>query len=500
MRLLCILFAGALTLAPLFARADDAATLLAKHRAFVGWQFGDGTFRTLVLSGDVVHGGKKVIETRKILAGAVKRVEDKDLKHGWTTQSGFTGHVYWASDENGFTRPELGDVQRYLIASDLTFNEAASELSGKIVGSANVDGSSTTIVRVTPENADTLDLYIDPATGAYKRVVLDPRGTYETTWDILAYADALPGKKLISKYKEPGSDYLDEWTKFIPNAPIAAADVHPPAQTATWTFASGNPFPIKLAANRIFIDAKVNGVPGRFILDTGDGGGVLLKQQFADRAHVKATGSIVGYGFGGSANESTVRIDALGVGGNTLHNLYATSQRFDYNTFQDADGLIGFDLLAGAVVSLDLGSQTMTIKDPATTPVDSNKGLLAVVDLTQAIPRLPMKLDNIDVNVELDSGTPDLIVYGHDLVFKYGLRTLSNPNWEIGGIGGTERVACGTLDSLSVGPIVYRSPFACESGDFDGREALVGLDFMRHFNWVFDYPHAQIIIIPRNDQ
>ncbi len=56
---------------------------------------------------------------------------------------------------------------------------------------------------------------------------------------------------------------------------------------------------------------------------------------------------------------------------------------------------------------------------------------------------------------------------------------------------------CGRLKSLTLGPVRYTTPIACDSQSFARNEILVGLDFMRPFNFVFDYPDGIIVMIPR---
>jgi predicted aspartyl protease len=418
-----------------------------------------------------------------------------NVKRGTSTSSGFTGRIYWSSDENGFIRPELGDAQKFNVAYDLLFNEATSAMPGTVRGVESIDGVETTIVRVTSDYSDAIDLYIDPQTGAYKRAVIDPNGTYETVLDIDAYADALTGKKIISKWHGE-SGRFHEWTHIAANALVTDSDLHPPKQTATWTFAAPHPIPIKLTQSRIYIDAKVNGVPGRFILDTG-ASGIFLKQSFADRAHVKPFDVAKAGGVGGAIATSVVRVDSIEIGGNKLSNVIADAQslaRFD------ADGLMGFDLLAATIANLDLSNQQLTLYDPSSMSVDTNSGIVATVDLSTGQPRLPMKLNGrIDVNALMDTGDPYYVLYGHDLIYKYGLTTL-RAEALMAGVGGYELVNCGVIDQLSVGPVVYQMPSACESSSFTGRNILVGLDFLKNFDFVFDYSHAHIVMIPRKTQ
>lgn len=523
MRLLALLFAALIAAVPLASRADDAASLLAKHRAFVGWQFGDGTFTSLQLDGEVAktqHDGtvKPMYTIHEIEAGVVFRTDVTDVKRRTTYHDGFTGRIYWSTDENGFTRPELGDVQKYNLSYDLLRNEATPEMTGTLQGTAQVDGTQTQIVRVSDPKAYPLDLYIDPATGAYKRAVIDPGGTYETTVDILAYTDALPGKKVMSKvsFGEGDSTYT-EYTKFQANVPVTPEEMHPPKAVAYWTFGTGAPAAVRLTQYRIYVQATINGVQGNFIFDTGAGSGILLTQNFADRAHVKADGSTVRYGIGGSANESVGHIDTMQIGDSVLHNVVVSTQDLGYHWQQERgvpyapDGIIGFSLLAGAIVTLNLDAGTMAVQDPSTTAVDQSKGLLATVDLSTGIPRLPMKIDNVAVNASLDTGNAGMVLYSPELHSKYGVRTMVSTGLmqgtydtavyssggHIAGIGGVSKADCGTIDNISVGPIIYANVGACQTQEWSGREILVGIDFLRHFNYIFDYPHAQIVIIPR---
>lgn len=526
MRLLSFLLAGVVVLAPLASHADDgAAALLAKHRAFVGWQFGDGTFRTLEMTGDTMRRKKdgslkKVATDWFISSGVAYRMQWMNPKTSTPYHQGFSGRVYWQTDQNGFTRPEIGDVTKYNLAFDLLRNEATTEMQAETRGSGTVGGTVYPIIRVTYGDAFPIDLYVDPQTGAYRRAVIDPGGIYSTTINILGYADALPGKKVISKYSYGKNDDggFIEWTSFKPNVLVTASDLHPPKSIAYWTFGTGVPARVQLTQHRIYVTARVNGVEGHFIFDSGDGGGVLLNQSFAARAHVKLVGNTTGYGIGGSFAQSIVRINSLQVGDSTLHNVVVQSQDLGYHWSAEPgvpfapDGLIGFDLLAGAVVSLDLDAGTMVISDPASAKIDASKGLLATVDLTDAIPRLPMKIDNVDVNASLDTGNAGYVLYSPELHDKYGIRTMVSTGLTgsstydssvtmsggyISGIGGVTKADCGTIDDISLGPIVYKNVAACQTQEWSGREILIGIDFLRHFNYIFDFPQAQIVIMPR---
>lgn len=496
---LCATLLLAFPLTP--ARADEGADLLAKHKAFAGWQFGDGAVKSLRYDETLSTKNGVSERTRTTRLGALFRSTSTNAK-GLVTDAGFTGRLFWLSNENGFTRPSLGDAQKYEIASQVFFTEGATLSSGTVREPKIIDGQRYSVVRVTTPG-DALDLYVDPQTGAYKRVVIDPGGSYEATIDVLAYADIAPGKKFISKWRYPDSQGTHEFSNFVLNPAVAAEDLHPPKQTAIWNFANPQPFKIKVTDKRVYVDAKVNGVAGRFILDTG-AYSIALTQHFADRAHVKTLDASLASGIGGSAKTRITHADTFEIGGNTLSNVVMSSVDMDLD--QDApDGLIGFDLFGGAVVKLETDAQQMSILDPAATSVDKNTGIATTVDLTSGTPAFPMKVNGkIDINATLDSGNFYYVLFGHDLIDHYGLRMLID-NSDVGylqshvglaGVGGYDLGGCGHLDSVTFGPIVYQGAPACETSSFSGHEALVGFDFFKNFDYVFDYPEATLIFIP----
>jgi predicted aspartyl protease len=509
MRLLGLLFAAAFAAIPLRAHADDAQSLLAKHKAFVGWQLGDGTIDSLILQGTMTYqkdGAAKTYGTIKELHNGLAHRTTIDSEDGGSDY-GFTGRVFWETNENGFTHPIVGDPQKTSITEDLLFNEAISEMTGSVKGSATVDGTPCTFVQVQTQASMPLNVCID-ATGAVKQAVIDPGGSYEETINVLAYADVLPGKKMISKWQFGGSKYTHEWTKMKANAFVSDDSLHPPAQTATWKF-DGQPFPIQFKNGDrdkgFYVDAVFDGVRGHFLLDTG-AAGIFLNKSFAGRIHMKPVRRSSAYGIGGSTNTEVGTVGAIQVGGNVLSHVIVTSLGYDMN---GVDGAIGYDLFGGAIAYLNLDDQQLTLFDPNSMHVDNSGGILLSVDLSSEQPTIPMTINgNIPVNATLDSGDLLEVTFSKQLVGKYGLKmmvddslaNITNAIRFARGAGGVEREECGHLDSISVGPVVYQNAPACKSPTFGGNSALVGFDFIKHFNIIFDYPHGQMLLIPRPNQ
>ena len=74
--------------------------------------------------------------------------------------------------------------------------------TGRVFWTSDIDGIGTKIVRVRANDTAPFDVDIDPATGAFKRVVSFPDDRYERRIDeIASYADVGNGENVIGSYK-----------------------------------------------------------------------------------------------------------------------------------------------------------------------------------------------------------------------------------------------------------------------------------------------------------
>ncbi len=483
------------------APAEDGTELLQRHRQYVGWQFGDPAFhfvRATWLEDETTNGKTQTAaHVTTIRANVVFRTTAVDAKTQFETDSGYTGNIFWTTNQNGFIRPIIGDAEKAMIAREVVLNEAATSLPGTFKRTEAVDGVETSVVHVQPENADGIDLYIDPSSGAYKRVVIDPDGPYQAAIDIVSYKPVRDGKRVISAYKTRQGRYTFRLDTIELPQSIDAQAFAPPKQTATWHFdPSHAAVPLTLnwyRQRRIYFTAKINGVDGKFILDTGAGAGIVFTKSFADKLKLKQLKSSQALGVGGSVITQSALVDSITIGGNTLSHVAASFQ----DTALDADGLMGFDLFAGVVAHVDLDKLALTLYDPSTDISTLAHGVSATVDLENGIPAVPMKMNGrIDVNAQLDTGNPLFMLFPRGLIYSDHVRMYRRAAF-VRGIAGYELDECGTIDSLTMGPIDYTGVAACASPSYTGHNILVGLDFIRHFNLWFDYPRSAMVFEPR---
>src|SRR6185312_11813241 len=128
----------------------QALALLQKHHDFMGWQLGDGTFKTLRLTREYKNEkGELVTRREELRVNLAYRNTSTNLQRNVTVNDGFTGNVFWNTNWNGFTTPEYGDAAKYHLTYAAFFNEGLNALSARSRGSATVDGTDARIVRVS---------------------------------------------------------------------------------------------------------------------------------------------------------------------------------------------------------------------------------------------------------------------------------------------------------------------------------------------------------------
>jgi len=516
--------------------ADDANALLAKHRAFVGWQFGDGTLASwretmkwkpsaspapsATADPDATPAPAFVI--RSVRRGALYHNVQTRENGPYAADSGFNGRLCWRANQNGFAVIVYDDAARYALTRNALDDEAISNLSGTLKGTAKIGDADVQIVRVQPPQGFPVDLYVD-AQGAYRRAVISPDvAEHRATMEIDKYVDALPGKKVVGEYHfgRGGSYVVDV---FEPNAAVSEQELIPPQPRATWSFGPPQPFPIELrrytsvygnqAASAVLVHAFVNGHEGTFVLDSGAGVGILLFGDFGRSLNLEKFGPSATSGVNGNLlRTDIVRIDSLALGSSVLHSVLASQSSTP--GFPGEDGLIGFDVLANAIVDVDLDSKQMTIFDPTKYTPSLKKGAAAIpVDLSGFVPQIHISVGNgVDVFTIIDTGDSLEVLISDamrnsgkvlgltgEISFGVGAESMQDKEY-IGGVDGTSpyRVPCTRINQMKVGPYPYENARVCFGPEraFGQKGGLLGIDFLKHFNWTFDYPDGKLILTP----
>jgi prepilin-type processing-associated H-X9-DG protein len=476
--------------------ADGAGALLAKHRAYVGWEMDDGSIRNLILDGSVAKVNADGTRT------PIQRVHEIDMRvlyrstvTGIATRTGsqegldLTGFWYRVA---GFTIPNIGENRGVIFARRIVFSEALSTLDPQPHGTATIDGVAYDILRGAIDGWKPIDLYVDPASGAIKQFVYDPDAVKPQITMIDAYMTVLSSKRVVSAWHVPGSAYERSYARIVPNAAVTDADLKPPAPRTTWTFAGGKPTPVDVEVDKIIVPATVNGVTGHFLLDTG--ATVAMTARFAAKAGLKPGQATDFEGTTGVGHGVWSRANFAFGDGSVLHD---ANVLVGVTLAEGEDGLVGFNFLAGAIVDIDMDQAKMTIYDPATSQPNEDKAIIMRVDLSNETPRTPIKLGGtIPSTAMLDSGASGMEFVTDDAFFsKVVMDRARSGVYAFQGASGAEGDSrCGTIDEIDIGPVPYTSPSICFAKWPGPGNTVMGFGFLSHFNPTFDYPDAKIVL------
>ncbi len=544
MRRLFSFFAALLALsAPALAAVETApadpaaAALLAKHKAFVGWDVSDGSVTTWIATFARPAPAKKVAQkptgatpapsatpevdpTTEYRRGLVYRQDYARYTSGVHRSEGFTGRMFWRTNLSNNMVHVLETPAKIDFSMNLVFAEATTLVPiAHVRGKADVDGVATTIVRLSPANGFPIDVYEDDA-GAYRRVVVNPGDESESLdFRVEGYTQIAPGKKAIGSYRYAQAERPITITYASVNEPIDDAKLAIPTPTATWTFdPEQGTTPITIArsiynngSGAVIVRATLDGHEGRFLLDSGNASNILLYKPYADAFTADTLARTGSRGVsGGVIRSEAIRINELAIGKNVLHNVVA--DRTGAKAMGDIDGILGFDLFAHAIIDVDLGADTIAFFDPAKVEPTVGKGAFAFpVDLSEFAMRVPVTIgSNIVFHPVIDTGNSFDVLVSESLRASGKLVVLNNVRNVVGyevedkqymmGVDGMGNipVSCVRLNNVKVGPYAYTGVHTCfgPSVAFGPDDGLIGFDFLRHFNWTFDYPDEKLVLTP----
>lgn len=509
-----VLLALALALAgPAISLPADPVAL---HRQFAGWSSADALAWRATGTRGTGPGALALTETHR---GILFRMTSANGA-GVTTQSGFNGRLVWSADENGFLAVQLGRAAQTQIALDVLRSEALANLNPAVTSHVTIGGRPASVLRMQMNGLPPVDVYEDDASGAYIRAVVAPGSDDERVIDDLSYTQ-VGGRRFLTGWRAQNGVY--RLTNLDPSATVSDTDLRAGAPTASWSFDAA-PVRFDLATmtdtSRIVrVSATVNGKTGTFVLSTG-APSIILYSDFAREAGVQEAGTAPYTPYAGNPLlAGYARVRELRVGNSVLRNVVVTEMTQPASRLA---GILGYDFFANAIVNVDLVKQQLTLSDTQTPAKPGPGGYAFPIDLTTRMPAISLALDDGEAHPVIDTSLTGFIlasqqlrnsgrITGHDIssqaavgfggqgatadpIATMGLN-LSYSDWHAESTSG----ACVSSDrALAIGPYRYESPPVCFGGVnvFGADGGLVGLDFLRHFNWTADYPHGVFIVTP----
>jgi predicted aspartyl protease len=213
------------------------------------------------------------------------------------------------------------------LALQLGEPEAVNEVGDQRTVAEKVDLASVSIGDATQPHVDAAVL------------ALPPYVTYQGRYGTI---DGLVGYSFLKNYAV-SLDLVEKRMSLTPSAGFAA----PPGAVSVPMAVSSTGMPV--------IAASIDGATGRFLLDTGTQGSIVLTSPFADAHSVRSSTETESSnnGIGGSISSGRALLATVTLGTATLHDVPAELLTVPSRALQGLDGVIGYGVLRRFTVVLD---------------------------------------------------------------------------------------------------------------------------------------------------
>jgi hypothetical protein len=293
-----------------------------------------------------------------------------------TGSNGWDGKRAWTTDSSREVRVETSRETVAQAAQDAYRSGYAFYFPSRFpakreyAGTPAADGRAYEAVKITPADAEPFEVWFDPATHRVAREVQLTGGMPHTfiVSDFAAFGALQVPKKTIDRVgNNPKFDTVTQVSTIDFSGPQTLARYAPPPpppNNAQWPAGKDSvTVPFRLLNNHIYVMASINGrQPIPFVFDTGATD--ILQDFSAKRLGIPVEGTLPGGGFGDQiASFGLARVKSVSLGGLTLPDqVFGTEQSPGWIAVEGAqsDGLLGYEFVKRAVLSIDYAERTLT--------------------------------------------------------------------------------------------------------------------------------------------
>jgi predicted aspartyl protease len=273
--------------------------------------------------------------------------------------------------------------------------------------------------------------------------------------------------------------------------------------------------PFRLRAGHVILTARVNGTPGRFVLDTGSSVSALDAEWAAPLSLPSAGAPIPALGTG-DATVTLATAQSIGIGGLELRDQMVALVPLAaaaVSSGQPIHGTIGRSLFMRYTTAIDYARQTLRLFEPATF-VYSGGGVSVPLDLSRGIPLVsativPRDATPFSARLVLDIGTSGVAVLfttpfadAHAETFE---RTDSIDMGSAWGVGGAMTARVVRIDRLDIGALSFHEPLLSLPRNGAGffavtwADGTIGTPIYERTTLILDYARGRAIFEPGAD-
>jgi hypothetical protein len=430
--------------------------------------------------------------------------------------SGWDGKVSWNQDYAGLVTVDSGTAGR-LQAIDQAYIDNVRYLHPDAGGATVIyagqriaDNQAYDVLAITPPQGTELDFWIDPRTHLIARLT-STIGIITATTVFSSYrrVDGITYPFATSTQTSTGNTFAERVSSLELNGDVAERMRVPGQNVHDYSITGGTStsVPLQIANNHIYLSVMVEGHgPYTFVLDSG--GDYIVTPEVAAALQAKSSGAFQLQGVG-NATESAefAHLNSIAIGNAAVRNQYAIvlpiATGFGVSEGMRIDGMVGYQLLARFLTTIDYANAKLTLAMPSSAPASIPGASAIGFFIDGTIPRIPVTVDGVTVSAEVDTGNrAGLELSSHFLANHPAIASLAKtPQGVVGfGVGGPAYARLGRIPTLQIGPYTISSSIASFSSQTQGaladpyNPANIGGAIWRRFDLTFDYAHQQLLL------
>jgi hypothetical protein len=257
--------------------------------------------------------------------------------------------------------------------------------------------------------------------------------------------------------------------------------------------AAASAHPLDFYNGRLFIDARINGIPTKALLDSAAEAS-FVDPSFAARAKLPQGTDQEIRGSGGKAKARMIEGVAISALGLELHpdaiavtDLTDLSQRLIKRT---TEAVVGRELFDAARLRIDIGQRTIDVLPADAAP----QGVRLPLSAHAGVEAIPVLANGRSVQAEFDLGNGSGVMISRALATSMHLNTVGRERG--GGIGGELTRDVVLLKDLKVAGRHFRNVRAAIDDQSNANDLNIGTSILKHFVITTDFRSRTVWLKP----